>query len=237
MSTTSFAVPVLPGQDARSVPAYFRDHLAEYEDSRDNAGVTLERVYFQPTPMGDFVVAYIESREDFGVATLKMATSGKEIDRFFVNALREIHGFDLTQPPPGPPPELVGAWSDPDVTERRPGMAFCAPLIPGQTDAGRAFAKEAYETRGGDLAESRRAVGQSAETVFLNTTPQGDVICVYIEATDPRAANAALAASDRPYDLWFKSQLKTIFPPFVDFDQPVPPVEQIWDWQRVAARV
>ncbi len=35
-----------------------------------------------------------------------------------------------------------------------------------------------------------------------------------------------------PYDRWFKDGLKEFFPPFVDFDQPVPANETVWDWTR-----
>ena len=40
-----------------------------------------------------------------------------------------------------------------------------------------------------------------------------------------------------PFDVWFKEQLATLFPPEVDLSQPVPGVQQIWDWQRATAAV
>ena len=53
--------PVAPGKtdaDARSIAAYFKSHPAEYHASRARHGVSLERAYLQPTPMGSVVISY-----------------------------------------------------------------------------------------------------------------------------------------------------------------------------------
>jgi len=228
----AIVVPVLPGKDARSVPLVMRDRMAEYEQSRARAGITMERAYEQPTPMGTFAVGYLESDHDFAETMGAIASSDLPVDRAFMDALKDVHGFDFTAPPPGPPPELLGDWSDPQVSQRKRGLAFCAPLVPGRTEAGRAFINEAFTTRRDELTESRRALGQNREVVIVNSTPQGDVACVYVEGDDPVEANRRFAASTAAYDVWFKEQLATLFPPEVDFSQPVPPVEQIWDWHR-----
>jgi hypothetical protein len=48
----------------------------------------------------------------------------------------------------------------------------------------------------------------------------------------PIGANREFAASAAPYDRWFKDSLKGFFPPFIDFGQPVPANETVWDWTR-----
>jgi hypothetical protein len=232
MARFAFAVPVLPGKEARSVADMMRPRTDEYEESRRRKGITMERAYEMGTPMGNFVIAYIEAEHGFAETMGGMGASDLAIDRDFTAALKDVHGVDLTQPPPGPPPETIGEWQDPQVKERRPGMAFVAPLLPGRTDAGRAFAREAFVTRSADYAASRRAKGVNVEAVTLNSTPQGDLICVYVEASDPVEANVDFAQSQGAFDRWFKDQLRTLFPPEVDFDQPVPPVQVIWDWHR-----
>jgi hypothetical protein len=103
--------------------------------------------------------------------------------------------------------------------------------VPGKDDEGAAFAKEAYQNRREEFAESRRAQGVIREEVFLQRTPMGSIVTVYGEANDVRAANAGFAASQSPFDRWFKDSLKQIFPPFVDPDSPAPDNEQAWDWQ------
>ncbi|MEA2647074.1 MAG: hypothetical protein QOE92_2157 [Chloroflexota bacterium] len=237
MSKSIVAFPVLPGMETAALnelPQYCRDHMDEYTESRRNAGITMERVYDMDTPMGKLNILYAESDSDFSGSVMKLATSGKAFDAYFLGKLHEITGVDFTQPPPGPGPELLGEWWDPAVTERRAGLAFCAPLAAGRTDAGRAFAKEVWGVRKEELAESRRATGITGEVVVLNTTPMGDLVCVYLEGNDPAAGNREFAASQTPFDRWFKDECKGIFPPEISFDDPVPPVTQIFEWMEVA---
>ena len=119
---------------------------------------------------------------------------------------------------------------DPQVTTRRKGLAFVAPLLPGKVEAGRAFAKEAYVDRQAEFTESRRAIGGNVEVVTLTSTPMGDLLCGYLEATDPVEENRRFAASTRPYDVWFKNGLRDLFPPEVDFSKPLPPIMELWDY-------
>src|SRR5215470_7075941 len=178
--------PVLPGKsetDIRSIAERFKAEPDAYFESRRRAGVTLERVYWQHTPMGDFVVAYAESERSVAEVIGSYAEGALEIDRYFAAAVKDIHGIDFTQPPPGPLPETVGEWVDPAVTERRRGMAFCAPLIPGQEDRGRAWTRETFASPG--MTSSRRELGQSLEVVTLSYSPEGPVSGVYLEGIDP----------------------------------------------------
>lgn len=236
MPAFGFAVPVLPGKQARSVSDAMSSRMAEYEESRSRLGITMERGYEQPTPMGTFVVGYLEAERGFAQTMGGLVGSDAAIDRDFIAALRDVHGFDPALLSAGPPPEVVGEWRDAEMGERKPGLAFCAPLIPGRTEAARAFAEEAFVVRRAELTESRRALGQTVEVVILNRSPQGDIVCVYLEGDDPAEGNRRFAASQLPYDRWFKDQLGTIFPPQIDFDQPVPPVSTVWDWHRRTVR-
>ena len=210
MSNNALVFPVLPGKsdaEVKKMAAVFASRPDEFRDSRRRAGVTLERAYLQHTPMGNFVVGYIESSKGFGETMGSLATSGLPIDREFAEFIKAVHGVDLTQPPAGPPPETVADWRDPQVTTRRRGLAFTAPLAPGKTDQGRAFVNEAFEKRAAEFAASRRALSQNVELITLQPTPMGDVVNVYIEGTDPVAANVKFAASTSEFDLWFKRQL------------------------------
>jgi hypothetical protein len=222
----------LPGKtetEVRAIAEEFKSRPGEYREARDRAGITLERAYYQKTPMGDFVVAYIESERPFGETTASMVNSDLAIDREFAKHVKEVHGVDLTQPPAGPPPETVGEWVNPDLSDRLPGKAFCAPLLPGVADAGRAFAREAFITRIDELTASRRELGQTVEVVTLLSTPHGDITSIYTEGKDPQESSRKFAASSSTYDKWFKDQLSTLYPPQMDFNEPSPEVTEIFD--------
>jgi len=230
MNRTALVFPVLAGKaeaDIRRIADRFQADPEGYFESRRRAGVTLERAYWQHTPMGDFVIAYAESDPSVADVLGAYTEQATEIDRFFVAAVKEIHGIDITDVPAGPPPETVGEWVDPAVSERRRGMAFCAPLIAGQEDRGRAWANETFGQEG--MTTSRRALNQNVEVVTLTETPQGPVCGIYLEGTDPFEGNRTFAASTEPCDVAFKQELSTLFPPFIDFNQPVPGVTEILD--------
>jgi hypothetical protein len=178
-------------------------------------------------PMGDFVIAYGESDRSAADVAGTYAQQATEIDRFFIATVKEVHGLDLSHVPDGPLPQTIGEWMDADVSARRRGMAFCAPLAPGQGDRGRAWAKEIYGQQ--EMTTSRRAFGQNVEVVTLTETQQGPICGIYVEATDPFEANGAFAESTEPFDVAFKEELRVLFPPFVDFSQSVPGVTEIFD--------
>jgi hypothetical protein len=232
MSRMALIFPVLPGKDARDIANELKSRPREYEESRKRLGVTMERAYLQHTPMGDFIVSYIEAEGNPLESFPKIAQSDLDIDRYFVKAVKEIHGADLTQQMPGPMPETIAAWIDPTAKGRGRGMALCAPLAPGATEKARAFVADAYQRD--EFAASRRRLHVNEELLTLHSTPQGDLVAIYIEGTDPFKGNAGFAASQEPFDLWFKEQLTTIFPPAVDFSKPVEGVEEVFDSTDIA---
>ena len=227
------AFPVLPGKDPRAIADMLRSRPDEWRESRRRQGVHVERAYEQVTPMGTFVIAYIESDRPFAEVNAAVATSDLAIDKEFAAMIKDVHGVDITVPPPGEPPETIGDWVDENVTERKAGLAFVAPIQPGAEERGRAFADEAYVQRRGDHATSRRALGVTHETVCLNPTPAGSVICVYLEGDDPVDGNRRFAESRSDYDVWFKERCTTVFAPDIDFNQPLPPITEIFDSERL----
>ena len=236
MVRVTLPFPVMPGktdEDVLRIAERFKQEPEEYAESRRRAGVTMERAYMQKTPMGTFVVAYIEAGAPLEDSLGGLVGSDLDIDRFFVETVKEVHGIDLAQPMSGRGPEVVGEWVDPAATGRGRGMAFCAPMNPDMEDRGRAWAKETFSSEG--MTSSRRALGENIEVVTLVRTPQGPVCAIYLEGTDPFEANRRFAASTDPFDLAFKEELKQLFPPYIDFGQPVPGITEIFDSSTLPA--
>ncbi len=236
MARGALAFPVLPGKtevDIRSIAEHFKEDPQGYWESRGSCEVTLERAYWQHTPMGDFVIAYIESNKP--TLAEAFATSGQDttpMGTYFAEKIKEIHGINITQQPEGPAPEVVAEWSDPLVTGRGKGWAFMAPIIPEMEEFARTWSADAFSRVG--MTESRRAFKQRIEIVTLIQTPQGPVTAVYLEGEDPVEGNRLFAASTSEFDVWFKENLTKLYPPFIDFSQPVPGVTQIFDSEALA---
>jgi Family of unknown function (DUF6176) len=231
MPSFGLVFPVLPGQESviRDVAGQLKERRDEYEQSRRRAGISFERAYLQKNPDGtSLVVAYLEADRGFGETQSALLTSDIPLDRYFIEKNTQATGIDFAAGAQGPEPELVGQWAAAGAPQGARGVAFAAPLQPGQADAARRFAHEAYTTRRAEMTESRAAKGLTREAVFLNQTPAGDMVVVYLEGGDPVEGNRQFAASNTPFDRWFKDRCKEIFPAFVDFDRPVPANEEIF---------
>jgi hypothetical protein len=69
-------------------------------------GITRQVVSLQRTPMGDFVNVFFEG-DDPAAVMKAMAHSDNAFDSAFAAMVSEVHGIDVTQPPPGPMSEVV----------------------------------------------------------------------------------------------------------------------------------
>lgn len=83
---------------------------AEFDDFNRRHGLTKHEAWLAETPAGTFIVAIHEGP---GSAELipKIAQSSNAFDKWFASKLTEIHGMDLTKPPPGPMPERKLSWN------------------------------------------------------------------------------------------------------------------------------
>ncbi len=111
-----------------------------------------------------------------------------------------------------------------------PEIAFAAPILPGKTEDFKRFATEALVARRQEHDDYVRRFHLTKELGWIQQTPQGHMLIVYFESSDPIRSNREFAESKHPYDLWFKQQLQTITG--VDFNQPVPvPPQLAFDWR------
>src|SRR5262249_512601 len=134
--------PVRAGKDARDVIRVVEARRDQHTAARRRMGVHMERGFEQVTPMGTFMVAYVEAGRPFGATAAEVPKSELEAELELAAAMNEITGFDASTP--GEPSELLADWVDDTVTERKPGLAFFAPIRPGAAEAGRRFVQQAY---------------------------------------------------------------------------------------------
>ncbi len=103
MAQYAFTNPVISGKiDAWK--SYVKEMTGprreESKQSRKKAGLTVERVWLEHTPMGDFAVVYWEAR-DIGKVFERFMKSEEPFDkRFRDRILVEVHGMDVSNPPP-----------------------------------------------------------------------------------------------------------------------------------------
>ncbi len=92
-----------------------------------------------------------------------------------------------------------------------PTIAFAAPLLPGMSglerDVMTSFRAGERKT---DYEDARRRAGITRETVWIQTTPAGDMAIVYMEADDLDIAFTALGKSDEPFNQWFREHVQRV---------------------------
>lgn len=109
MATLAFIAPILPGKeqvDKEWMQEATGPRQADFVAWRKSQGITREAVWHQQTPQGTVAIVYLEA-DDPQQAMQSMGSSKEPIAEWFRQRILEVHGLDLSQPPPGPLPELV----------------------------------------------------------------------------------------------------------------------------------
>ncbi len=101
MAEIVFAVPVLPGKeelDRRTMDEMADSRRDEYEAALREAGITRHAIWHQETPDGTLALVYIDA--DNPDAAQRFTSSDAAISRWFVEKTQEVHGIDVSGPPP-----------------------------------------------------------------------------------------------------------------------------------------
>ena len=107
--------------------------------------------------------------------------------------------------------------------------AVAFPILPGKVDDVRRFAAEIMGPRREELSKSFRGFGITREAWYLQPMPQGALLVAYIEAEDPLRMFHQWAASQDPFDVWYKQQAGACAG--IDFSRPVPGLpDQVMNW-------
>lgn len=91
-----------------------------------------------------------------------------------------------------------------------PTSLISIPLKPGQTDAARAFAQECVGSRFADFDASERRINILVENWYLQRMGGAEFFTIYVEGPDINASMGAFAASQDPFDSWFKAQVREL---------------------------
>ena len=105
------AQPVLPGK-----LEVWREWMAslvgeEFEDFNNRHNLTEHRAWLQSAPDGSHLVLVLIAGPGADVYVKNLGQSSHPFDVGFRGKVKEVHGMDVTQPLPGPMPELVLDYS------------------------------------------------------------------------------------------------------------------------------
>jgi hypothetical protein len=109
-------------------------------------------------------------------------------------------------------------------------VAFVLPLVPGKTETDRSAMRSCWDgERKAAFQASRERHGITREAVWIQRTPGGDVVVVYMEANDLEAAIKGVATSEEPFDRWFRDHVRDVHG--IKLEEGFPPPEQILDYR------
>jgi hypothetical protein len=84
--------------------------------------------------------------------------------------------------------------------------AFAVPIVPGKLESWKSMVDEIKGPRRKEYKASRKKAGISHEHVWLQHTPQGDMVIVSVVGKDASKMLEKFAASKEPFDVWFLKQ-------------------------------
>ena len=108
-------------------------------------------------------------------------------------------------------------------------ICFTLPLLPGTTNLDRDEMLSCWRgQRASQHRASRKRHGITREATWVQSTPAGDVVIVLLESDNLAASLVGLAASEEPFDAWFRAHVKKVHG--VDLAGGMQPPEQILDY-------
>lgn len=97
-------------------------------------------------------------------------------------------------------------------------LAFVAPVLPGGRQSLMSLAQDMRRAKKPELEDFYRRMKVTREQWFIQPTPQGEMVIVYLEGEDLERTFQTLAASEEPLDVWLKEQSKMVHG--IDFNEP-----------------
>ncbi len=97
-------------------------------------------------------------------------------------------------------------------------ISLALPILPGKTEAVKAMFKTIKDEKWKEYDRAQKKSGIEKERDFLQMTPMGDMLLIYIESKDIQKTFKAITASKDPFDIWFIEEMKKNTG--IDFSQP-----------------
>jgi hypothetical protein len=109
-------------------------------------------------------------------------------------------------------------------------LTFVLPILPEKQEAWRRFHQELLGIRHSEYEVSRHRLGVTSERASLCQTAQGESAIISIEAEEPALVISKLAASDLPFDRWFRRKVLELYGYDLMAQPAAPATELIFVW-------
>ncbi|MCW4019207.1 MAG: DUF6176 family protein [Candidatus Bathyarchaeota archaeon] len=96
-------------------------------------------------------------------------------------------------------------------------IVMAIPILSGKNQEAKEYFQKLTTENWQDFCKSEERLGVLKERDFLQVTPSGDILLMYLEAEDINKVFEAFAASKEPFDVYIKQEVQKFTG--VDFNQ------------------
>ncbi len=104
-------------------------------------------------------------------------------------------------------------------------IIMALPILTGKTEAVKEMFRVVKEQKWADYKRVQKQQGIEKERDFLQVTPTGDFLLIYMESKNIQKTFDTFTASKDPFDLWYIEEMKKNIG--VDFSQPSGPLPEM----------
>jgi hypothetical protein len=206
--------------------------LADFEVSRANAGVTVERVSLLDTPIGVITISYLEGSASYRDVARTIRDTPTVFDQDMMTRGKVLHGLTEEQQKQKRKPLDTSVLYRAVGGRRQPWHSFVAAIAPGAEDRWADFC--------GALSGSRREAFEAFNhrnglSVFCGGRydgEQGTVACYYLEGSDDTGTLPAAAARSGEFETWFVDEFNAVHDADLRKGLPFPAMGKPWDWVK-----
>ncbi len=229
MRAIAFVLPILSGKE-KALTSYLREFESrgnEYDALRRKLGVRREAAFLQQPPAGSQIIIY---REFDASASGRPGLPGA-FETWLTDQMPGLQGID---------PSMAGEPKVETLIRNHPPRrgelyAVALPLLANKAARLYEFASELNGIHAAEYEESLRRLNIGL-TLFLQSSPQLNLVIVVVEGDEPTKALDELAASPHAFDRWHIQQMAD--QTGVDFSaSPPAPNEHLWAWDDVAISI
>jgi hypothetical protein len=102
---------------------------------------------------------------------------------------------------------------------------FSLPILPGKSEDVKAMFKILKDQKWNEYEKAQKKSGVDKERAFLQTTPMGNMLLIYIESKDIQKTFMSFSESKDLFDIWFFEEIKKNTG--VDFNRAILPLPEL----------
>lgn len=206
--------------------------LADFETSRANAGIDVERVALLDSPIGHVTISYLEGTNSYRDVAKTIRTTPTIFDQDMMTRGKVLHGMSEDDQRELRAPLATAVGYRNVESPRGPWHAFVAPVAADVTERWQRFCDELNGARKEEFEAFVAKNGFTAYREGLYRNPRGQLACVYIEGSEDVDALPRAVRVGGAFEEWFAAEFSAIHG--ADLKQKLmwPLVGKTWDWVK-----